>query len=84
MREILECLSKCLDRPISRVTPVEMAILVVSVFELLYQKNVPAPVVINEAVELAKVYGGTDGYKYVNNVLDKLSTEIKESIAATV
>ncbi|WP_092485541.1 transcription antitermination factor NusB [Candidatus Ichthyocystis hellenicum] len=78
--KILECLAKHLDRPISSVTPVELSILVVSVFELLYERNVPAPVVINEGIELAKVYGGTDGYKYVNNILDKVFSDVKSGL----
>ncbi|CUT17381.1 transcription antitermination factor NusB [Candidatus Ichthyocystis hellenicum] len=80
LEKILECLIKYLDRPVSSVTPIEISILVVSVFELLYERNVPAPVVINEGIELAKVYGGTDGYKYVNNVLDKVFSDVKAGL----
>jgi len=46
-------------------------------FELASQPGTPYRVVINEAVELAKSYGGTDGYKYVNGVLDKLAAELR-------
>jgi N utilization substance protein B len=45
--------------------------------ELTTQRKTPYRVVINEAVELAKSYGGTDGYKYVNGVLDKLAAELR-------
>lgn len=72
--ELLAQLQEFLDRPFSQITPIEKAILVLSFFELRHQKSVPPPVVINEAIELAKIYGGTDGYKYVNSVLDQVLT----------
>ncbi len=61
-----------LDRPYAELSPVERAILLLATFEL--RRHVEAyKVVINEAIELAKSYGGTDGHKYVNGVLDKLA-----------
>ena len=51
----------------------ERAILFIGAYELENQPDIPYRVVINEAVELAKSYGGTDGFKYVNGVLDKLA-----------
>lgn len=62
-----------LDRPLAELSPIELAILRVGGYELGYLIDVPYRVVINEAVELAKEYGGTDGFKYVNGVLDKLA-----------
>lgn len=62
-----------LDRPLEELSPIELAILRLGAFELGYLLDVPYRVVINEAVELAKEYGGTDGFKYVNGVLDKLA-----------
>jgi N utilization substance protein B len=62
-----------LDRPLARVSPIERALLLMGAYELLNCPDVPYQVVINEAVELAKRYGGTDGHKYVNGVLDKLA-----------
>lgn len=56
-----------------RLDPVEHAILRLGLWELMAQPDVPYRVVINEAVELAKRYGATDGYRYVNAVLDKAS-----------
>ncbi len=62
-----------LDRPVAELSPVEHAILLIGAYELLHSFNVPYKVCINEAVELAKLYGGTDGHKFVNGVLDKLA-----------
>lgn len=64
-----------LDRKCAELSPVERAILLIAAFELDSQPDVPYKVVINEAVELAKSYGGTDGFKYVNGVLDKLAAD---------
>lgn len=66
-----------LDRPVARLSPIEHALLLLGAYELLYCPDVPCRVAINEAVELAKRYGGTDGYKYVNGVLDKLARVVR-------
>ena len=65
-------LKDCLDRSIESVDPVERAILRLGAYELTRQPGVPYRVVINEAVELAKVFGAEQGHRYVNGVLDKL------------
>jgi transcription antitermination protein NusB len=62
-----------LDRPVVELSPVEHAVLLIGAYELIHSFNVPYKVCINEAVELAKMYGGTDGHKFVNGVLDKLA-----------
>jgi N utilization substance protein B len=62
---------------------VEHALLLMAACELSSQPGTPYRVVINEAVELAKVYGGTDGHKYVNGVLDKLAPDLRPGEAAT-
>jgi transcription antitermination protein NusB len=62
-----------LDRPVVELSPIEHAVLLIGAYELLHSLNVPYRVCINEAVELAKMYGGTDGHKFVNGVLDKLA-----------
>ena len=72
-----------LDRPIGQLSPVEHALLLIAACELRSQPDTPYRVVINEAVELAKVYGGTDGHKYVNGVLDKLAPDLRPGEAAT-
>ena len=65
-------LQEHLDRDASSLDPVEQSILLLGCYELASRIDVPYRVVINECVELAKVYGATDGHKYVNGVLDKL------------
>lgn len=65
-----------LDRKITELNPVELAILRLAVGELMFEKDVPYKVVINEALELTKTFGSTDGFKYVNAVLDKTGKEI--------
>ena len=66
-----------LDRKIKELSPVEHALLLLSAFELRDHAQTPYKVVINEAIELAKSFGGTDGHKYVNGVLDKLAAELR-------
>ena len=68
-----EALQPHLDRKFVELSPIERSILLIGAFELSNLPDVPYRVVINEAVELAKSYGGTDGHKYVNGVLDKLA-----------
>jgi N utilization substance protein B len=70
-------LTPFLDRPIGSLSPVERAVLLIAAYELVHRIETPYRVVINEAVELAKVYGGTDGHKYVNGVLDRLAAEVR-------
>lgn len=67
----------CLDRPLKELSPVEFAILLLSTYELTNHPEIPYRAIINEAVELAKTYGGTDGHKYVNGVLDKLVMQLR-------
>ena len=68
-----------LDRPMSEISPVEHAILGIGAYELRFCLDVPWRVVINECVELAKEFGGTDGHKYVNAVLNGLSPILREA-----
>lgn len=68
-----------LDRPIKELSPVEHGILLLGIYELVHRIEVPYRVVINECVELAKTFGGTDGFKYVNGVLDKLALDVRET-----
>jgi N utilization substance protein B len=67
-----------LDRAPSELSPIERGILLLGGYELMRELEVPYRVVINEAVELAKSFGGTDGHKYVNGVLDKLAPRLRE------
>lgn len=66
-----------LDRPAVELSPVEHAVLLLATYELSRMLEVPYRVVINEAVELTKTYGGTDGYKYVNGVLDRVAGRLR-------
>ena len=66
-----------LDREVKALSPVEHALLLLSAFELRDHAQTPYRVVINESIELAKSFGGTDGHKYVNGVLDKLAAELR-------
>lgn len=66
-----------LDRPVQELSPVEHAVLLLGTFELSAHPEIPYRVVINEAVELAKSFGGTDGFRYVNGVLDKVAASVR-------
>jgi len=65
------------DRPVAELSPIEHGILLIGSYELIHHIEVPYRVTINEAVELAKSFGGTDGFKFVNGVLDKLAAEVR-------
>jgi N utilization substance protein B len=70
-------LSTVLDRSPAELSPIERAILLLAVYELTHAPEIPYRVVINEAIELAKTFGGTDGHNYVNGVLDRLSPRLR-------
>lgn len=72
-----ERFSPFVDRPLAELSPVEHGILLLATYELLHHVDIPYKVVINEAVELAKSFGGTDGFKFVNGVLDKLAIDVR-------
>lgn len=66
-----------LDRPLSQLDPVEHAVLLLGAYELAHRPEVPWKVVVNEAVNLTKMFGAEDGYKFVNGVLDKLARDAR-------
>jgi N utilization substance protein B len=68
-----------LDRPQAELNPVELAILHIGTYELGFRPEIPYKVIINEALELAKNFGATEGHKYVNGVLDKVSHKLREA-----
>jgi N utilization substance protein B len=74
---LAEQLTPHLDRPVKELSPVEFSVLLLGAYELIHQPEVPYRVVINEAVELAKTFGGSDGHKFVNGVLDKLAAQAR-------
>ena len=65
------------DRKTSQLSPIEHGVLMIGVYELQHCIEIPYKVAINEAVELAKSFGGTDGHKYVNGVLDKAAADLR-------
>ena len=65
------------DRPVAALSPVEHALLLMGTYELKHRPEIPYRVAINEAIELAKTFGGTDGFRYVNGVLDKLAARLR-------
>lgn len=77
--ELDDKMSNFIDRKITELSPVEHAILRISGCELMFDMSIPYRVVINEGVELAKIYGGIDGHKYINGVLDKLAADVRAS-----
>ena len=72
-------LAKFVDRKTTELSPVEHAVLMIGSYELKHCIDIPYKVAINEAVELAKSFGGTDGHKYVNGVLDKAASVLRAS-----
>lgn len=70
-------LSPLVDRAWDEVSPIERSILLLGACELRRHPETPYRVIINEAIELAKTYGGTDGHKFVNGVLDKLAAQVR-------
>lgn len=73
-----------IHRPVHELSPVERAILLLGTHELKNGLDTPYRVIINEAIELAKGYGGTEGHRFVNGVLDKLAAKLRATeIAAT-
>ena len=75
--ELNAALQPFLDRPVQQLSPIEHAALLLAAYELMHVPEVPYRVAINEAVELTRIYGGTDGHKYVNGVLDKLAAQVR-------
>ena len=70
-------LIRYIDRPIAHLSPVEHAVLMIGTYELMHCIEIPYRVALNEAVELAKSFGGTDGHKYVNGVLNKVAAALR-------
>lgn len=70
-------ISPLLDRPMTEISPVEHAVMWIGAYEMKHCLDVPWRVVINECIELAKEFGGTDGHKYVNGVLNGLAPALR-------
>ncbi len=78
VQEIDELLEPLLDRSLKDMDPIELALIRMGCFELKERIDVPYKVAINEHVELAKKFGGTDGHKFVNGILDKLAGKFRQ------
>ena len=74
---MLQLYTKFIHRKITEVNMIEQAILVLAAVELVDNHSVPTAVIINEAVELAKVYGSEDSYKFINSSVDQLAKHIR-------
>lgn len=77
LAEIDAKITQFVDRPMAELSPIEHSILRISGYELMFDATIPYRVVINEGVELAKLFGGTDGHKYINGVLDKMAADVR-------
>ena len=75
-------LARHIDRRLELLSPVEHAVLLIGAYELRHCLDIPYRVCINEAVEVAKSFGGTDGHKYVNGVLDKAAIDLRPAEVA--
>ena len=75
--ELRDMMSRHLSRDFAKLSPVERAILYIGTFELAAHPETPFKVVLNEAVELGKSFGATDGYRFVNGVLEKIAADLR-------
>ncbi len=76
-RELMQIIRPLLDRDEKDLSPIECAVLLAAAFELREMPETPYPVIINEAIEVTKTFGGIDGHKFVNGILDKLAAELR-------
>ena len=72
-------LEQCLDRDLASVDPIERAVLRIGTYELQFCPEIPTRVVLNEAIELARVFGAEEGYRFVNGVLDRCQKLCRDS-----
>lgn len=75
--ELESLFAPLLDRELKDLTPIELTVLRMGAYELAHRIDVPYKVVINEAVALTKKFGATDGYKYINGVMDRLAQQVR-------
>lgn len=77
--EIDDRLSQYIKRDLDNIDPVERAILRLGTYELEFEKTIPYKAIIDEAIELTKLFGSEEGYRFVNGVLDRLAKELRHS-----
>ena len=75
--ELERLITPHLDRDLARLSPVERAILYIATFELVAHAETPFKVVLNEAIELGKSFGGAEGHRFVNGVLEKVAAQLR-------
>ena len=81
--KLVEQISAHIDRSFTELSPIEACVMMLGTFEMLNHPETPYRVIINEAIELTKAFGGTDGHKYVNGVLDKVAAVLRpDEVAA--
>ena len=68
-----------MDRSLNQIDPLEMGIMLVGYYELKMRHEIDIPVVIDEAVNLAKCFGAVEGHKYINAILDKASKDLRST-----
>ena len=78
-RELDSRIADLLDRPVDELDTIERAILHIGCYELEHHNDIPWKSVINESVELAKIFGAEDSYKYINGILDKVAKELRQN-----
>lgn len=77
IKEIEAQFQPFLDRPLEGLNPIELTVLRIGAFELIFCLEIPYKVILNESISLTKEYGSQDGYRYVNGVLNKLARQIR-------
>ena len=77
-------LAGCLDRDLAMVDPVERAVLRLGAYELEYQTDTPTRVVLNESIEMSRLFGAEEAYRFVNGVLDRLATVLGRKTGSDV
>ena len=81
LAEIESAMQADISRKIEAMGPIELSILRIAVYELLFRLEIPYRVVINEALELAKTFGAKESYKFVNGVLDKVARKLRPEVS---
>ena len=76
-REYMQIIRPLLDRDEKLINPIERSILLMATHELKAMPETPYPVIINEAIEVTKTFGGTDSHKFINGILDKLAAQLR-------
>ena len=82
--DLVQMVAPYSSRAPDALSPIERSIVAIGAWELANRADIPYKVVINEAIDLAKLYGGTDGHRFVNGVLDKLAARVREAEIAAL